>query len=80
MALRNALAPERVVLAFRKDRLSIHAVQAEHTRVPTDGDHSNLVCALGSSVNSSEVLRNLGVRVEGVDHVEHGGVLRGEHR
>ena len=80
MTLGNALAPERVVLAFREDRLGIHAVQAKHTRIPTNGDHGNLVCALGSGVNSCEVLRNLGVRVEGVDHVEHRSVLRGKHR
>ena len=80
VALANTLAPERVVLAFREDGLGVHAVQAEHTRIPTDGDHRDLAGSLGSSVNSGEVLRNLGVGVEGVDHVEHGGVLRGEHR
>ena len=73
MALRNATAPERVVLALRQDALGVEAIEREHAGIPAHGNDAHSTRRTGSGVHSGKMGGNLGVGVEAVHHVEHGG-------
>ena len=70
VTLADTLAPERVIFAVRQNRLTIEAVQREHTRVPTDGNHAEVAALLAGRVYIRKMLRNLRVRVKAVDDIK----------
>ena len=76
MALRNALAPERVSLAIRENGIRIDTVQREKTRIPTHGNHRNLTGSLGSGIHGGKMLRNRRMRVKGINHIEELCIFR----
>ena len=69
MALREALAPERVLLRLREQRRAQHPVHREQARVPAGGDHRHVPALPGRGVHLGAVPRDELVVVVGV----HGG-------
>ena len=76
MTLGNATAPERVIRAFGQDAIRVEACDREHTWVPTYRDDADLACFFRCGIDCCEVLRDVRVRVERIDHVEELGVFR----
>ena len=76
MALADALAPECIVFSVRKDRISIQAVQGEHTRVPAHGNDADFTAFFCRRVNICKMLRDPCVSVKAVDDIEHTRILR----
>ena len=76
MALADAAAPERVVGAIGQERVAVQTVDREQARIPTARDERRLASAASSSVDSSEMLGDVRVRVEAVDDVVPLSVMR----
>ena len=76
VALADALAPERVVLTVRQDRIAVDAREREQARVPADRDDAEVAALLRRLVDVGEVLRDARMRVKAVDDVEVLRVLR----
>ena len=76
MSLAHALAPERVVLSFWQNRIRIHPVQREHSRIPAHGNNPYFPSFFRCSIHISKVLRDSGMGIETVYDVEQLRKLR----
>lgn len=76
MTLGNATTPERVIRAFGQNAIRVEACDREHAWVPTYRDDADLACFFSCCIDCCEVLRDVRVRVERIDHVEEFGVFR----
>lgn len=73
MALADALAPEGVGLSLRENGPGVDPVQGKQAGVPAGGDDRRFSGGPGGGVHIGEVLRDAGVGVKAVHHVEQGG-------
>ena len=75
--LGDAAAPEGVVGAVGHDGVGVNARDREHARIPAHRDDGHVPRLAGHRVDGGEVRRDVGVGVEGVDHVVERSGCRG---
>ena len=76
MSLAYTFAPECIIFSVCKDCVCIETVQGEHSRVPANGDDSDMSAFFCSGIYCIKMLRNSCMRVKAVDYVEHFCVFR----
>ena len=80
MALADAPAPEGIVLPLGEDDGLVQPGQGEKARVPAHGDKAQVAPLPGCRIHRGEVLRDAGMGIKGVHHIEElreaGSLLR----
>ena len=71
VSLAYTFAPECVIFTVCKNCVCIETVQWEHSRIPANGDNSDMSAFFCSSVYCIEVLWNSCMCIETVNYVEH---------
>ena len=77
VTLAYTLAPECVVASLGKNCVAVHSHKREQSRIPTNGDNTDLAGLLSSLVNICEMLGDPCVSIEAVNYVEILYILRG---
>ena len=80
MSLADALAPKRIIFALRQAGSCIETVQGEHTRIPANGNDTDLAGFLCGLIDCCEMLRNLCMCIEAVHYVKPLCIFRGLDR
>lgn len=75
--LGDAAAPEGVVGAVGHDGVGVNARDREHARIPAHRDDGHVLRLAGHRIDGGEVRRDVGMGVEGVDHVVERSGCRG---
>ena len=80
MSLADTPPPEGVILSFGQDHGAVEPHEREQTRGPSAGNQGHMPGFPGGSVHVREVLRDTGVGVKAVHHMEAAGKDRGHLR
>lgn len=76
VTLAYTLAPECVVASLGKNCVAVHSHKREQSRIPTNGDNTDLAGLLSDLVNICEMLGDPCVSIEAVNYVEILYILR----
>ena len=80
MSLADTFSPESIVMTFRKNRICIHTVQREHTRIPAHGNDAHVTALLCRFIYIIKMLRNSCMGVKTVYNIEKFCIFRGLYR
>ena len=76
VALADAFAPEGIVLPYGKNGMAIDAGKGKQARVPANGDDPDVICFLTGCINGRKMVRNAGMCIKAIHHVEFLYILR----
>ena len=79
MTLADASAPESIVCALRQNTIAQQPLQAEHTRIPTGGDHRHVAAFHSACLTGSKMLGNIAVIIKRIHDIKMLGKLRRLH-